>query len=362
MLRNPWHCCGPGRRRVMRVTGSDVSPVAVVGAGGWGTGLACLAAEKGTVTRIWALEPEVADEINTARRNSRYLPEAVIPEKVSASTVLSEVLTGARLVIFAVPSRWLREVAERSSEYLPRRAWVISATKGMETGTGLRMSQVLQEALGEGSAIAALSGPNLSREIARGMPAAAVIAGRDAELVLAAQALLLSPRFRVYTNPDIIGVELGGALKNIVALAAGASDGLGFGSNTKAALLTRGLAEIRRLGVAMGARADTFAGLSGLGDLIATCSSTLSRNWQVGNRLAQGERIAEIEASMGGQVAEGVTTTVAACEEARRRKVELPIAEAVCDVIQGRVPPREAVARLMSRIGKTEVDSPPLPA
>jgi len=344
------------------VSGSDISPVAIVGAGGWGTALACLIGGKGVSTRLWAMEPEVAEEVNTARTNQRYLPEAAVPDAVTASSVLEHVLPGARIVVFAVPSRWLREVAQRAGEHLARRVGVVSATKGIEPGTGLRMSQVLQEALGGDSAIAALSGPNLSREIARGMPAAAVIAGREAELILAAQHLLLSPRFRVYTNPDIIGVEVGGALKNIVALAAGASDGLGFGSNTKAALLTRGLAEIRRLGVAMGARAETFAGLSGLGDLIATCSSDLSRNWQVGNRLAKGEKTADIEASMGGQVAEGVTTTLAACEEAERRGVEMPIAEAVRDVIEGRVPPREAVARLMSREGKTEVDSPPLPA
>jgi glycerol-3-phosphate dehydrogenase (NAD(P)+) len=336
--------------------------VAIVGAGGWGTALAGLIGEKGLSTRLWAMEPEVAAEINSARTNSRYLPEASLPDSVVASSSLGEVLPGARIVLFAVPSRWLREVGTQAAEHLPRRAWVISATKGIEPETGRRMSQVLQETLGADTSIAALSGPNLSREIARGMPAAAVIAGRNAELALAAQALLLSPRFRVYTNPDIVGVEVGGALKNIVALAAGACDGLGFGSNTKAALLTRGLAEIRRLGVAMGARPDTFAGLSGLGDLIATCSSTLSRNWQVGHRLAQGESLCEIETSMGGQVAEGVPTTIAACQEAERRRVELPIAEAVRDVLLGEVPPREAVARLMAREGKTEVDSPPLPA
>jgi glycerol-3-phosphate dehydrogenase (NAD(P)+) len=344
------------------MTASGVTPVAIVGAGGWGTALASMVAEKGIAARLWALEPEVAEEVNSRRANSRYLPEAQIGASVTCSTDLEAVVTGSRLVIFVVPSQWLRQVAERAAPHLPRRGWVVSATKGIEPHTGLRMSQVLTEALGSDTAVAALSGPNLSREIARGMPAAAVVAGTDAGLTLAAQQLLLSKRFRVYTNPDIIGVEVGGALKNIVALAAGASDGLGFGSNTKAALLTRGLAEIRRLGVAMGARPDTFAGLSGVGDLIATCSSNLSRNWQVGNRLSQGEDLADIEASMGGQVAEGVPTTLAACEEAARRRVDMPIAEAVRDVLEGRVPPREAVTRLMSREGKTEVDSPPLPA
>lgn len=341
---------------------SEFRPVAVVGAGGWGTTLAGLIGEKGIPTRLWAFEPEVADEVNSTRTNSRYLPEATIPEAVESSPSLREVLSGARLVIFAVPSRWLREVAGESGQHLPARTCIVSATKGLETETGLRMSQVLQQVLGDDSPVAALSGPNLSREIARGMPAAAVIASRNADLTLGAQHLLLSDRFRVYTNSDIVGVELGGALKNIVALAAGACDGLGFGSNTKAALLTRGLAEIRRLGVAMGAKPDTFSGLSGIGDLMATCSSTLSRNWQFGNRLAKGETVEQIEASMGGQVAEGVPTALAACDEAKRREVEMPIAEAVRDVIRGALPPLEAVSRLMARESKTEVDSPPLPA
>jgi glycerol-3-phosphate dehydrogenase (NAD(P)+) len=344
------------------VTRSNVSPVAVIGAGGWGTALACLAGEKGASTRLWAREPEVVEEINSARTNGRYCPGAVIPQAVTGSSSLAEALQGARLVIFAVPSRWLREVAQQAAPHLPARAGVVSATKGIETGRGLRMSQVLAEVLGADTPIAALSGPNLSREIVQGMPACAVVASKHGELSLAAQDLLLSKRFRVYTNSDIIGVELGGALKNIVALAAGASDGLGFGSNTKAALLTRGLAEIRRLGVDMGAKAETFSGLSGIGDLITTCSSTLSRNWQVGNRLAQGEKLPDIEASMGGQVAEGVPTTFAACELAAERGVEMPIAEAVRAVLQGAVPPREAVGHLMSREGKTEVDSPPLPS
>ncbi len=340
----------------------DFQPVAIIGAGGWGTMLACLIGEKGIPTRLWALEPEVADEINSSRTNSRYLPEASVPQAVQTSSSLREVLSGARLVLFAVPSRWLREVAGKAGQHLPARTCIVSATKGLEAETGLRMSQVLQQVLGDDSPVAALSGPNLSREIARGMPAAAVVASRSPELTLGAQRLLLSERFRVYTNSDIVGVELGGALKNIVALAAGACDGLGFGSNTKAALLTRGLAEIRRLGVAMGAKPDTFSGLSGIGDLMATCSSTLSRNWQVGNRLAAGERIEQIEASMGGQVAEGVPTALAACDEAKRRDVEMPIAEAVRDVIQGALPPLDAVRRLMARESKTEVDSPPLPA
>jgi glycerol-3-phosphate dehydrogenase (NAD(P)+) len=341
---------------------SQFRPVAIIGAGGWGTTLACLIGEKGIPTRLWALEPEVADEINSARTNRRYLPEATVPERVQSSSSLPEVLSGARLVIFAVPSRWLREVAGEAAEHLPTRTPALSATKGLETQTGLRMSQVLQQVLGADSPVAALSGPNLSREIVQGMPAAAVVASAQPELTLGVQELLLSDRFRVYTNSDVIGVELGGALKNIVALAAGACDGLGFGSNTKAALLTRGLAEIRRLGVAMGAKPDTFSGLSGIGDLMATCSSTLSRNWQVGNRLARGESIDQIEGSMGGQVAEGVPTTRAACEEAERRGVEMPIAGAVRDVIERTLPPREAVSRLMTREGKTEVDSPPLPA
>jgi len=339
---------------------SDVSPVAVIGAGGWGTALACLAGEKGTVTRLWALEPEVAEEINSRRTNTRFCPGAEVPKSVKGVSSLSDAVDGARLVIFAVPSQWLRGVAEQAAAHLPSRAWIVSATKGLETGTGLRMSQVLAQVLGSETPLAALSGPNLSSEIVRGMPACAVVASKHAELSLAAQGLLLSRRFRVYTNSDLIGVELGGALKNIVALAAGASDGLGFGSNTKAALLTRGLAEIRRLGVDLGAKAETFSGLSGIGDLITTCSSTLSRNWQVGNRLAKGETRDAIEASMGGQVAEGVPTTFAACELAAARGVEMPIAEAVRDVLLGAVPPREAVVRLMGREGKTEVDSPPL--
>jgi glycerol-3-phosphate dehydrogenase (NAD(P)+) len=331
----------------------------VIGAGGWGTVLACLAGGK-VPTRLWALEADVVDDVNARRANPRYCPSAKMPFSVRASASLEEVLRGARLVIFAVPSQWLRGVAEQAAPYLPARAWVLSATKGLETATGLRMSQVLAEALGIDTPIAALSGPNLSQEIAQGMPAAAVVASRHADVGLAAQHLLLSPRFRVYTNSDVVGVELGGALKNVIALAAGACDGLGFGANTRAALLTRGLAEIRRIGVDLGAKPETFSGLSGIGDLMATCSSTLSRNWQVGNRLAQGETLAAIESDMGGQVAEGVPTTFAACRLAAERGVDMPIAEAVREVLEGRVPPQEAVTRLMRREGKTEVDSPPL--
>lgn len=344
------------------MTRTEVSPVAIIGGGGWGTALACLVAEKGVTTRLWVFEPEVADEINISRTNTRYCPHAQIPSSVRASTDFSEVLRGARLVFVATPSRWLRTVMEQAAPHMPARAGLISATKGLEIATGLRMSQVLADVLGADTPIGALSGPNLSREIVQGMPACAVVASRHAELSRVAQQLLLSPRFRVYTNADIVGVELGGALKNIVALAAGACDGLGFGTNTKAALLTRGLAEIRRLGVELGAKAETFSGLSGIGDLITTCFSTLSRNWQVGHRLAQGERLGEIEISMGGQVAEGVPTTLAACKLAEERGVEMPIAEAVRDVLEGNTGPREAVVRLMSREGRTEVDSPPLPA
>ncbi len=340
----------------------EISPVAIIGGGGWGTGIASIIGSKGITAKWWVREPESAEEINTSRTNERWVPGARIPDSVEASTSMREVLAGARLALFAVPSQWLGEVAKEAAQHIAMRAWVVSCTKGIEHGTGLRMSQVLARELGRDTPIAALSGPNLTREICQGMPSAAVIATRDAELALTAQELLLSPTFRVYTNRDVIGVELGGALKNVVAVAAGASDGLGFGANTRSGLLTRGLAEIRRLGVDMGAKSETFAGLSGIGDLIATCSSTLSRNWQTGNRLAEGQTLAEIEASMGGQVAEGVPTTIAACELAEKRGVEMPIASAVRDVIQGDVPPREAVARLMSREGKTEVDSPPFPA
>ncbi|MGC9319867.1 MAG: NAD(P)H-dependent glycerol-3-phosphate dehydrogenase, partial [Armatimonadota bacterium] len=264
-----------------------------------------------------------------------------------------------RAVIWVVPSQWLREVARKLSPHVDRDVLHLCATKGLERGTGMRMSELLAEELGGdrpqelARKLVALSGPNLSREINQGMPALSVAASCSDQRARQAQELLTSPLFRVYRNPDIVGVELCGALKNVIAIASGMSDGLGFGANARAALITRGLAEMRRLGEKLGAHPRTFAGVAGMGDLVTTCTSTLSRNYSTGQRLARGESREEIQRSMRA-VAEGIWTTQAEVELARRAEVEVPIAEAVYGVLFEGLDPREAAEGLMTRALRAE--------
>ncbi len=325
----------------------------VLGAGAWGTTLSWMLGCQGHAVRLWCLEPDLAEEMRATRSNGRYRPEAVLPDTVQVYTDMGEALAGADVIVVATPSRFVREVLQQARPHLTGRPLLISASKGLEESTGLRMSQVVREVLPADLPLAALSGPNLSREIALGMPSVSVAAAPEESVATAAQQLLSTPLFRVYRNCDIIGVELCGALKNVVAIGAGVSEGLGFGANAKAALVTRGLAEMARLGACLGAHPATFWGAAGVGDLVATCHSRDSRNWNVGWRLAQGQTWEQI--SRGSiSVAEGVYTAQAARRLGEQHEIPLPITEAVCEVLFARVPVRVAVERLMTRPEKAE--------
>lgn len=328
---------------------------AVVGAGGWGTALAVLLADKGCRVSFWMRSQDVYRKIILKRVNEDYLPGVKLGETIRLTVDLEEALHGKELVIFAVPSHGLRAVAAAAAPYLPPRAVIVNAAKGLEDPRRLRLSQVLREELPETlhGRIAVISGPNHAEEVSRGLPSATVAASMVAETARQVQEMLMTPYFRVYTNPDLVGVELGGALKNVIAIGAGIVEGLGLGDNSKAALVTRGLAEMIRLGRAMGAQARTFSGLSGLGDLYATCSSLHSRNRAVGYKLGQGMRFGEIAAGMR-TVAEGVNTTRAAAELSRKIGVEMPITAEIYRVLfEGKLP-QEAVEILMQREKKAE--------
>jgi glycerol-3-phosphate dehydrogenase (NAD(P)+) len=327
--------------------------VGVVGAGAWGTTLAIkLAAAERPVT-LWAHTAEAAEELATLRENRRYLPGFVFPPNLRVATEDDYLAEPHRAFLLAVPSAYLRETLRRLGTTLYVEASLLSVVKGIEQGTHLRMSEVNDEEL-PGRREAALSGPNLAREIAAGLPAVSVVASPDAALASEFGALLGDERFRIYTNPDLIGVELCGALKNVVALAAGFVDGLGFGDSAKAGIITRGLAEITRLGVAAGAQPMTFAGLAGVGDLIATCTSPLSRNRRAGELMASGMAWADAAAQLNG-VAEGVDTVRGALQLAGEHGVEMPIAEQVEAVVHAGRPPMQAVAELMGRVQKDEL-------
>jgi len=327
--------------------------VGVVGAGAWGTTLAIkLAAAERPVT-LWAHTAERGEELAAVRENRRYLPGAVFPPNLRVATDDAYLAEPHRAFVLAVPSAHLRETVQRLRPTLFAEASLLSVVKGIEQGTHMRMSEVIEEEL-PGRRVAALSGPNLAREIAAGLPAVSVVASHDAELAAEFAALLGSDRFRVYTNPDLVGVELSGALKNVVALAAGFVDGLSFGDSAKAGIITRGLAEMTRLGVAAGAQPMTFAGLAGVGDLIATCMSPLSRNRRAGELMASGISWADAAAQLNG-VAEGVDTVRGALQLAGAAGVEMPIAEQVEAVVHGGRSPMEAVAELMSRVQKDEL-------
>ncbi len=330
--------------------------IAVVGAGAWGTTVAALAASQ-TSVRLWARRPALASTINRDHENADYLPGIRLPDGVIATSRPDQALPEAEAVFVAVPSHGYRSVLQMAAPFVPAQAPVISLTKGIEASTGLRMSEVTGEVLGnhDPGVVGALSGPNLSGEIMAGQPAATVIAMPDQETAAKLQDVLTSPVFRVYTNPDVVGVEVAGATKNVIAIAAGATAGLGFGMNTMSTLVTRGLAEIIRLGVALGADPLTFGGLAGVGDLMATCGSPLSRNNRVGFRLGQGETIDQIQSSTH-TVAEGVRTTGPVLDLAARHGVEMPIAQAVGRILyEGETVP-EAMAKLMGRAPTTETD------
>lgn len=333
---------------------SGESRVTILGSGSWGTTLALLCARKGLLTYLWVRKPEDAALLSADKENKRFLPGYTFPDSLKVTASLEEALQGASLVIFAAPSGELRHNAQLARPYLATQAEppvVLSAAKGLEMETLLRMSEVLEQELPEAAAanqVCALSGPNLSKEVAAGKPGATVIAGKGEAACEKAQNLIMTSTFRVYTNHDVIGVELGGALKNIIALGAGLADGLNAGDNAKGAFMTRGMAEIGRLGVAAGADPLTFLGLAGLGDMVATCASPLSRNRFVGQELAKGRTLAEIRAGMN-QVAEGVYTTAAARRMAQKYGVEMPITEQLYLLLFENKNPMVAIADLMMR-------------
>lgn len=327
--------------------------IAVLGAGNWGTALALLLARKGCDVSLWVYDPGQADVILSTRQNP-FLQGYPLPEDILVTTSIPEALADRDAVVFAVRSEGAASVARQLQSCLPLGVPVISATKGLDAETGCTMSQMLRGIIGSRNPIVALSGPNIAAEIVRGLPSATVVASEDEGTAHAVQLLLMSSSLRVYTNSDIVGVELAGALKNIIAIAAGISDGLGFGDNSKAALLTRGLAEITRLGVKMGARESTFLGLAGVGDLIVTCASPLSRNHRVGIGLGKGRALEDVLEDIG-QVAEGVPTTRVAFRLAARYDTPMPITEQVYQVLFLGKPPSQAVADLMAREPKDEI-------
>ncbi len=328
--------------------------VAVIGAGSWGTTAAWLAAANVGV-RLWARSDAVADEINSSGINSRYLPGCKLPSGLRATSDLADAVADADLIAVAVPSHGFREVFERIVSAIPTRVPVISLTKGIERDSLLRMTQIVSGLLPDHDPrqIGVLTGPNLASEIAAQQPTAAVIAVGDPQAADKIQQVFMGPLFRVYTNDDVVGSELGGALKNVMAIAAGMSDGLGFGDNTRATLITRALAELTRLGVRLGGRPGTFAGLAGMGDLIATCVSDKSRNHRVGFGMAQGRSLDEVIDEMK-MVAEGVKTTRAVLDLAANFDVEMPIATHVGMVLYDGLAPREAMLSLMTREAKPE--------
>ena len=331
--------------------------VAVVGGGSWGTALTVHLSRLQIASRLWVRQEELAQRLRVTRENPWYLPGVPLPPAVTPTTSFAEALDGAGLVILAVPSHALAAVAGAARPWLRRDLAILSGTKGLDPVGPRRMSEVLTE-ISPTSPVAVLSGPTFAREVAMGQPTAAVVASADSELAVRLQRLLGSREFRLYTNLDVRGVELGGALKNIIAIATGISDGLGLGENARAALITRGLAEITRLGVALGASPQTFAGLAGLGDLVLTCTGSLSRNRALGLALAGGKSLAAAQAGTR-MVAEGVGATESALELARRAGAGLPICREVSEVLFRGKSPRQALSALVEREARPE-EEPPL--
>ena len=335
-----------------------MSRIAVIGAGAWGTALAIVLGRKEAHTvRLWANEPEVCENIRKERINQRFLPGFLMPGSIEPTLDLTWAIEGAEIVVSVMPSQHCRTLFERMAPALPPDALLVSCTKGLEDRTLSRMTEVIADVLASRrltARVGALSGPSFAKEVARGDPTAVTVASADAELARSVQQALNDSRFRVYTNDDVIGVELGGALKNIIAIAAGVCDGLGLGHNSRAALITRGLAEVTRLVMACGGRLDTMAGLAGLGDLVLTCTGDLSRNRSVGVELGRGHKLPDIIAGMHGTVAEGVFTTKAAVGLARKKGVEMPITEQMCAILENGKAPQLAIEELMTRAARSE--------
>jgi glycerol-3-phosphate dehydrogenase (NAD(P)+) len=323
----------------------------VIGDGGWGTALAMVLERNGHDVTVWGPFPEYIEEIKASGENKTYLPGVKVPPSIHWTADREAAVKEANPVVLVVPSRFYKPVVESFKPFIPEGALIVSATKGLDEQTHERMSEVAEKVLGR--SVAVLSGPSHAEEVARGVPCAVAIAADDHDVAVRIQPLFLNETFRVYTLDDVVGVELGGALKNVIAVAAGIGDGMGFGDNSKAALMTRGLAEITRLGVALGAKPETFAGLSGIGDLMVTCMSRHSRNRGVGERLGKGETLDEIMSGMK-MVAEGVWNCQAAKELAGQLGVSVPITEQVNAVVHEGKDPRQAIRDLMTRAPKPE--------
>jgi glycerol-3-phosphate dehydrogenase (NAD(P)+) len=337
-----------------------VSRIAVIGAGAWGTAISIVLGRKGMHgVRLWAHEPAVRDSIVRRRENELFLPGHSIPDLVTVTNDLAEAIQSAEIIVSVMPSHHCRRVFHELAPHVSSEVLFVSATKGLESDTLLTMTAVIGGVLSSVSGfrprIGALSGPSFAKEVARGDPTAITVASGDMDLAERVQRDFSDPAFRVYTNEDMVGVELGGALKNIVAIAAGICDGLGLGHNSIAALITRGLAEITRLAVACGGRRETMAGLAGLGDLVLTCTGGLSRNRTLGVELGHGRKLADIVAGMHGMVAEGVLTTNAAVGLAEKLGVEMPITEQMHAILHQGKAPREAIHELMTRRVTSEV-------
>jgi glycerol-3-phosphate dehydrogenase (NAD(P)+) len=330
---------------------ANKNSIAIVGAGSWGTALSIVLAPRFGRIRLWAYETDLVDRMASNRVNDVFLPDFRIPDNVDPVSDLGLALEDAGIVVGVMPSRFARAVYSSMRPYLDSGTRFVTATKGLENGTLLRMSEVAGEVIGKKFAV--LSGPTFAREVARGEPTAVVISSDDPELAVSIQREFSGPSFRLYTNDDPAGVEIGAALKNTIAIGAGICQGLGLGNNSIAALITRGLAEITRLAVAMGGRPRTLSGLAGLGDLVLTCTGDLSRNRNVGIELAKGRKLADIVSSMT-MIAEGVETTYAAVDLARKFNVDLPITEQMDAILRGGRSPREAIRDLMERTLKTE--------
>ncbi|WP_051099077.1 NAD(P)H-dependent glycerol-3-phosphate dehydrogenase [Actinopolyspora mortivallis] len=337
------------------VSRRGIERAAVLGAGSWGTTFAKVLADAGTDVRLWARRSSVAEGIERERTNEEYLPGVELPRRLSATDDATEAVRGAEAVVLAVPSQTLRENLAGWQPFLPEGATLVSLAKGVELSTLKRMSQVISEVAGVAAErIAVVSGPNLAKEIAAEQPTATVVACSDHDRAVALQRACSTGYFRPYTNTDLVGVEVAGACKNVIALACGVASGLGYGANTMSTLITRGLAETTRLGVALGAEPMTFAGLAGMGDLAATCLSPLSRNRTFGERLGRGESLAEAQRAAHGQVAEGVKSCTSLCALADRCGVEMPIAEVVHRVCHEGLDPVPAAAELLGRERKPE--------
>lgn len=332
-----------------------VTAISVIGAGSWGTTLANHLAEKGYPVTLWAYEADLVERMQKTRENDLYLAGFRLSENLTFTSCLQEAVSGKRLVLLVPPSQVMRQLVEQFTPYLDERALIVSASKGIENDSLMLMSQVLEDVLPSDlhAQIGFISGPSFAKEVSAHMPTAVVAAARDQQLAATIQEVFNTEKFRVYSHDDIIGVELGGAMKNVIALAAGVSDGLGFGHNTRAALITRGLAEMTRLGLKLGGSAETFAGLAGMGDLVLTCTGDLSRNRSVGIELGKGRKLQEILA--GKQtVAEGVKTTLSAHQLAEKLGVEAPIIDQMYQILYQGKDPEQAVSDLMLRDLKAE--------